>query len=140
MTNQQPGTFDRKKARLAAVTLTVAVLMLSVYANLSFAVSDPADFRYFPPFQPSFNANMNRNLGSEYINIARAVAAGEGFANPFVERTGPTAWMPPILPYLLAGLLWACDGERDCVMAIVLVVQTCVLIGTGLLVLELARR
>ncbi len=104
------------------------------------SVSDPADFRYFPPFQARYNANMNRNLGSEYINIGLAVAAGEGFANPFSEQTGPTAWMPPILPYLLASLLWACDGERDCVMAIVLVAQTGVLIGTGLLVIELARR
>lgn len=100
---------------------------------------DPADFRYFPPFEPRHNANRNRNLGSDYFHIARSLAAGEGFASPFGERTGPTAWMPRVLPCLLAGLLWMC-GERDCVMAVVLVMQTCVLIGTGLLVLELADR
>ena len=140
MTVKDHTSVDPKQVRRAAGGLTAVVVLLSIYANLSFAVTDPGNFRYFPPFQAGHNANMNRNLGSEYFNIAGALAAGEGFSNPFSERTGPTAWMPPVLPTILAGLLWACAGERDCVMAIVLVAQTCVLIGTGILVLELAQR
>ena len=38
-------------------------------------------------------------------NIAHSVAAGEGFASPFRARTGPTAWMTPVYPLLLAGVI-----------------------------------
>lgn len=42
--------------------------------------------------------------------------------------------MPPILPTLLAGLLWVCDGDSDLVMTVVIFSQVFVLIGTGVLV------
>jgi hypothetical protein len=127
------------QARLAALVLAAGVAGCSVYANLSFAVRDPADYRFFPPFQPHVNANANRHLGGEYFQMARALAAGEGFANPFKDPTGPTAWQPPVLPLLLAGLLRVSGGSRTAVMAVVVVLQVLVLIGTGLLVLALAR-
>ncbi len=38
-------------------------------------------------------------------NIAVALATGHGFANPFRVETGPTAWMTPIYPLILAGIL-----------------------------------
>lgn len=34
--------------------------------------------------------------------IARSIALGEGFANPLFQKTGPTAWMTPLYPYLVA--------------------------------------
>lgn len=37
-------------------------------------------------------------------NIAHSLAIGTGFANPFRVSTGPTAWMTPIYPLLLAGV------------------------------------
>jgi predicted RNA-binding Zn-ribbon protein involved in translation (DUF1610 family) len=123
---------------LAVCGILAVVIGCSVYANLSFAVTDRVNFKYFPPFKPNANANMNRHLGAEYFNIARAMVAGKGFANPFHEDTGPTAWMPPILPTVLAGLLWACDNDIDAVMAVCLFMQGSVLIGTGFLVLALA--
>jgi len=36
--------------------------------------------------------------------IGRAIASGQGFANPFDGITGPTAWEPPLYPYLIAGV------------------------------------
>lgn len=36
--------------------------------------------------------------------VARSIATGHGFANPQYEPTGPTALMPPLFPYLLAGV------------------------------------
>jgi hypothetical protein len=125
---------------MAAVVLVLAVYGCSIYANLSFAVKSPASYRYFPPFKPYANANDNRHLGAEYFNIARSMLRGQGFANPFGEQTGPTAWMPPLLPGLLAGLLWACDGDKDAVMAVVVFLQVTTLVATGLLVLGLARQ
>src|SRR6202046_3442929 len=35
-------------------------------------------------------------------NIAHSLAAGNGFSSPFRVDTGPTAWLPPIYPMLLA--------------------------------------
>src|SRR4029077_18421492 len=41
-------------------------------------------------------------FGFEVGRIARSIAAGHGYANPFSAETGPTAWMTPVYPYLLA--------------------------------------
>src|SRR5690606_18841975 len=71
---------------------------------------------------------------------ARALVAGEGFSNPFRESTGPTAWMPPVLPAILAALLWVCDGDRDAVMSVVIFLQVYTFILTGVLAMALARR
>jgi 4-amino-4-deoxy-L-arabinose transferase-like glycosyltransferase len=35
-------------------------------------------------------------------NIAASLAAGHGFSSPFRVDTGPTAWMPPVYPWLLS--------------------------------------
>jgi 4-amino-4-deoxy-L-arabinose transferase-like glycosyltransferase len=37
-------------------------------------------------------------------NIAHSLATGQGFASPFRVNTGPTAWMPPVYPLLLAAI------------------------------------
>lgn len=37
-------------------------------------------------------------------NIARSVAMGRGFSSPLGRETGPTAWLPPVYPLLLAGI------------------------------------
>ena len=43
-------------------------------------------------------------FGFEIGRIARSLAAGHGYGNPMLPETGPTAWMTPIYPYLLAGV------------------------------------
>lgn len=37
-------------------------------------------------------------------NIAASLATGHGFSSPFRIETGPTAWMTPVYPALLAGI------------------------------------
>lgn len=37
-------------------------------------------------------------------NIAASLAEGKGFSSPFREPTGPTAWLTPVYPFLLAGI------------------------------------
>jgi Dolichyl-phosphate-mannose-protein mannosyltransferase len=37
-------------------------------------------------------------------NIARSLATGHGFSSPFLVDTGPTAWMTPLFPLVLAGI------------------------------------
>ena len=43
-------------------------------------------------------------FGWEAGRIARSIALGQGFSSPFQPGTGPTAWLAPIYPYLLAGV------------------------------------
>jgi 4-amino-4-deoxy-L-arabinose transferase-like glycosyltransferase len=37
-------------------------------------------------------------------NIAHSLATGQGFSSPFRVVTGPTAWMTPLFPAMLAGI------------------------------------
>jgi 4-amino-4-deoxy-L-arabinose transferase-like glycosyltransferase len=46
----------------------------------------------------------NFSFGWEMGRIGRAIATGHGFADPFERGTGPTAWQPPLYPYLIAGV------------------------------------
>ena len=46
--------------------------------------------------------NDHFDFGFEAGRIAKSLAAGHGYANPFNGVSGPTAWLPPIYPLLLA--------------------------------------
>jgi len=46
----------------------------------------------------------NFAFGWEMGRIGRAIVNGRGFADPFGLPTGPTAWEPPLYPYLIAGV------------------------------------
>lgn len=130
---------DRRRRALAVALLCALVAGCAVYANLAFTVEDPADFRFFPPFRPAVNANRSLTR-SEWINIAFALADGKGFANQWREPTGPTAWMPPALPFLLAGVIGLCQGNRELAVILVNLLQFCTVFATGLLVLAATRR
>ncbi len=43
-------------------------------------------------------------FGWEMGRVARSIALGQGFSNPYGENTGPTAWEPPLYPYLMGGV------------------------------------
>src|ERR1022692_3534703 len=43
-------------------------------------------------------------FGWEMGRIGASLAAGHGFSSPFGPSTGPTAWEPPLYPYLTAGV------------------------------------
>jgi len=46
----------------------------------------------------------NFSFGWEMGRIAANLASGHGFSSPFGPSTGPTAWEPPLYPYLTAGV------------------------------------
>jgi hypothetical protein len=46
----------------------------------------------------------NFGFGWEMGRIAESIASGHGFSNVFGPPTGPTAWEPPLYPYLAAGV------------------------------------
>src|SRR5713226_3023997 len=43
-------------------------------------------------------------FGCEMGRVARSIALGQGFSNPYGDSTGPTAWEPPLYPYLIGGV------------------------------------
>jgi hypothetical protein len=134
--------------------LVVFVFGLSLYANSVFFVSDEESFRFFPPFLPGVDALSNAHLGAEYYLIARALVEGEGFSNPFAADTGPTAWMAPLYPALLAVLIrlvgsqtlaaedyFAGIGSEDFwVVTAVIALKNLVLVLTGLTIYHTAKR
>ena len=44
----------------------------------------------------------NFDFGFEAGRIARSVVTGHGYGNPFNGMSGPTAWLPPLYPLLMA--------------------------------------
>src|SRR5215470_5200754 len=44
------------------------------------------------------------SVGWEMGRIGAAIASGRGFSDPFEGQTGPTAWEPPLYPYVIAGV------------------------------------
>ena len=49
-------------------------------------------------------SDNNFNFGWEMGSIGGSLASGHGFSSPFGTPTGPTAWEPPLYPYLIAGV------------------------------------
>jgi len=45
----------------------------------------------------------NFGFGFEMGRIGRSIALGHGFASPYEGETGPSAWEPPLYPYLIGG-------------------------------------
>ena len=52
----------------------------------------------FSPFEDHFP------FGYEMARIARALVSGYGYSDPFSGHTGPTAWVPPLYPLLIAAV------------------------------------
>ena len=48
--------------------------------------------------------NDHFEFGWEMGRVARSIALGHGFSSPYEGNTGPTAWEPPLYPYLMAGV------------------------------------
>ena len=49
-------------------------------------------------------SDNNFGFGWEMGRIGRSIAEGHGFSNPFDVISGPTAWEPPLYPYLIGGV------------------------------------
>ncbi len=48
--------------------------------------------------------NDNFEFGWEMGRIGRSIAQGHGFSSPYEGNTGPSAWEPPLYPYLMGGV------------------------------------
>jgi 4-amino-4-deoxy-L-arabinose transferase-like glycosyltransferase len=94
-TGAEPYLGDEKavgtrRRLLLSIVLTALVLRLAVMVFLYPERTDPARDHW--------------KFAGEAGRIARSIAQGEGFSNPLFGHTGPTAWLAPVFPYLLAGI------------------------------------
>ncbi len=89
-------------------------LVAAVIATLGFAVAEA--HRREAVGWLSLQPDRSEGMGYEIARISGSIREGRGFVDPFKEPTGPTAWMPPALSYLLAGLRWLADDSFDTVV------------------------
>jgi 4-amino-4-deoxy-L-arabinose transferase-like glycosyltransferase len=86
------GPSGRKSAWGSLLLMVVVALVLRL-AVMSFLYPERTD-----------PARDHWRCGGEAGRIARSIVQGEGFSNPLFGKTGPTAWLAPVFPYLLAGI------------------------------------
>jgi Dolichyl-phosphate-mannose-protein mannosyltransferase len=83
-----------KRGFLKATTSLTLILLIALGARVAYAWNQErkmrADLVGLVPFL------------NESGNIAYSLAAGHGFSSPYWQETGPTAWLTPVYPALVA--------------------------------------
>jgi len=82
----------------------------------------------------------NFSFGWEMGRIAASIASGSGFGNPFGPQTGPTAWEPPVYPYLVAGVFRVFGLYSQASAFVVLVINSVFSALTCIPIFLIARR
>lgn len=85
-----------KKALRKTATSLLLIVLVALGTRAAFAWHHG---RQFSPHVLSVVAFQN-----EAGHIAYSIASGKGFSSPFQRDSGPTAWLAPVYPYLLAGI------------------------------------
>ena len=88
----------------------------------------------FSPFEDHFT------FGYEMARIARALVTGFGYADPFSGHTGPTAWVPPLYPLLIAAIFKLAGIYTPLSAWILLTLNSVFSAATALCVYEIAAR
>lgn len=78
---------------LASVSLMVAAGFAARFITVLFAYDEQLT-----------SSRGDFEFGWEVGRVARSLASGHGFSSPLWGETGPTAWLPPVYPLLLAGV------------------------------------
>jgi hypothetical protein len=85
-----------KRTFKTAATSLLLIVLVALGARLGFAWNQerkiPREVLGIVPFE------------HETGSIAYALAEGKGFSSPFRRETGPTAWLTPVYPLLVAGV------------------------------------
>jgi hypothetical protein len=85
-------------------------------------------------------ANDHFEFGWEMGRIARSLATGFGYSDPFEGHTGPTAWTPPLYPLIL-GAVFRLFGVYTQVSGwVILAINSVFSAATAPAVYQLARR
>jgi 4-amino-4-deoxy-L-arabinose transferase-like glycosyltransferase len=85
-----------KSVLLRAATSLSLIVVVALGTRLAFAWDQQREI----PLQVLSQVPFQTETG----HIAFSIASGKGFSSPFQRDTGPTAWLAPVYPYLLAGI------------------------------------
>jgi hypothetical protein len=85
-------------------------------------------------------AEDHLQFGWEMGRIARALVTGYGYADPFTGHSGPTAWVPPLYPLLLAGVFKIFGVYTPASAWVILTINSIFSAATSLLIYEIAAR
>jgi hypothetical protein len=85
-----------RKAFQRAVTSLVLIVLVALGARLGFAWNQERKI----PREVIGEASFENEAG----NIGYSLVMGKGFSSPFRKETGPTAWLTPVYPLLVAGV------------------------------------
>jgi 4-amino-4-deoxy-L-arabinose transferase-like glycosyltransferase len=88
----------------------------------------------FSPFEDHFT------FGYEMARVARALVTGYGYADPFSGHTGPTAWVPPLYPLIIAAVFKVAGIYTPHSAWILLSINSVFSAATSLWVYEIAAR
>jgi 4-amino-4-deoxy-L-arabinose transferase-like glycosyltransferase len=89
---KQPATVARPPLRYSVLFIVLVALLLRL------AVIGVGHTYRITPRRDHFQ------FGWEMGRLARSIASGQGFSSPTDLPTGPSAWAPPVYPYILAGV------------------------------------
>jgi 4-amino-4-deoxy-L-arabinose transferase-like glycosyltransferase len=97
---EAPVAISRRHPILAQVAAWVsspaAMVVVALALRLAMAAADQS-YKISP--------NLDHfDFGYETGRVARSLAEGAGFSSPFQGHTGPTAWLAPLFPVLVAGV------------------------------------
>jgi hypothetical protein len=79
------------------------------------------------------------DFGWEMGRIARSLATGYGYADPFAGHSGPTAWTPPLYPVLLGGVFKLFGVYTKTSAWVILTINSVFSAATAPVVYEIAR-
>ena len=79
-------------------------------------------------------------FGWEMGRVARALATGYGYSNPFVGHTGPTAWVPPLYPLLIAAVFKLTGVYTSLSAWIILTINSVFSAATAIFIYQIAAR
>ena len=118
-----PGTGFRAPVRIFWIGLLVRVLYIAI-----------AHTYRIRPLLDHFQ------FGWEAGRIARAVATGYGYSDPFMGHSGPTTWIPPLFPLLLAGVFKLFGVYTPVSAFAILTIDSVFSAATALAIYEIAAR
>ncbi|MGE5204720.1 MAG: ArnT family glycosyltransferase, partial [Chlamydiota bacterium] len=96
-----PAASPARRARLAAFAKRLACSPLFIVAVAFLARAWSLVLHHLYNIPAAYGHLL---FGYEVGRIASAVASGKGFSSPFPGFSGPTAWLGPVYPLLVAGV------------------------------------
>lgn len=99
--------------------LSFGFLVLIVFSAILWAQSRRGLF----PFSGHNQHLRSLQFGAQNKYIAEAILRGEGYSNPFYEKTGPTAWMAPVMTFQVALVFWLSEPTPSAALPLMSAIQ-----------------